>query len=43
MMTKTDFKSVDEYIATHPEDVQAILQLPAGAFAARTMALVNMT
>jgi uncharacterized protein YdhG (YjbR/CyaY superfamily) len=25
-MTKTDFKSVDEYIATHPEDVQAILQ-----------------
>ena len=26
-MAKTDFKSVDEYIATHPEDVQAILQL----------------
>jgi uncharacterized protein YdhG (YjbR/CyaY superfamily) len=25
-MAKTDFKSVDEYIATHPEDVQAILQ-----------------
>ena len=25
-MTKTDYKSVDEYIATHPEDVQAILQ-----------------
>jgi uncharacterized protein YdhG (YjbR/CyaY superfamily) len=25
-MAKTDFKSVDEYIATHPEDMQAILQ-----------------
>jgi uncharacterized protein YdhG (YjbR/CyaY superfamily) len=25
-MAKTDFKSVDEYIATHPPDVQAILQ-----------------
>ena len=25
-MAKTDFKSVDEYIATHPEDVRAILQ-----------------
>jgi uncharacterized protein YdhG (YjbR/CyaY superfamily) len=25
-MANTDFKSVDEYIATHPEDVQAILQ-----------------
>ena len=25
-MAKTDFRSVDEYIATHPEDVQAILQ-----------------
>ena len=25
-MAKTDFKSVDEYIATFPEDVQAILQ-----------------
>jgi uncharacterized protein YdhG (YjbR/CyaY superfamily) len=25
-MAKTDFKSVDEYIATHPQDVQAILQ-----------------
>jgi len=25
-MAKTDFKSVDEYIATQPEDVQAILQ-----------------
>lgn len=25
-MAKTDFKSVDEYIATHPEDVQTILQ-----------------
>jgi uncharacterized protein YdhG (YjbR/CyaY superfamily) len=24
-MAKTDFKSVDEYIATHTEDVQAIL------------------
>ena len=26
-MARTDFKSVDEYIATHPEDVQSILQL----------------
>jgi uncharacterized protein YdhG (YjbR/CyaY superfamily) len=26
MMATTDFKSVDEYIATHPGDVQAILQ-----------------
>ena len=25
-MAKTDFRSVDEYIATHPDDVQAILQ-----------------
>ena len=25
-MAKTDFKSVDDYIATHPTDVQAILQ-----------------
>jgi len=25
-MARTDFKSVDEYIATHPGDVQAILQ-----------------
>jgi hypothetical protein len=25
-MAKTDLKSVDEYIATHSEDVQAILQ-----------------
>jgi uncharacterized protein YdhG (YjbR/CyaY superfamily) len=25
-MAKTDFKSVDEYIATHSEDVQAILE-----------------
>jgi uncharacterized protein YdhG (YjbR/CyaY superfamily) len=25
-MAKAGFKSVDEYIATHPEDVQAILQ-----------------
>ena len=25
-MAKTDFKSVDEYIATHPEEVQPILQ-----------------
>lgn len=25
-MAKTDFRSVDEYIATHPENVQAILQ-----------------
>jgi len=26
MMAKTDFASVDEYIATHPKEVQAILQ-----------------
>jgi uncharacterized protein YdhG (YjbR/CyaY superfamily) len=26
MMAKTDYKSVDEYIAAQPEDVQAILQ-----------------
>ena len=25
-MAKTDFNTLDEYIATHPEDVQAILQ-----------------
>jgi uncharacterized protein YdhG (YjbR/CyaY superfamily) len=25
-MAKTNFKSVDEYLATYPEDVQAILQ-----------------
>lgn len=25
-MAKTDFKSADEYIATHPERVQTILQ-----------------
>jgi uncharacterized protein YdhG (YjbR/CyaY superfamily) len=25
-MAKTDFKSVDEYIATHPKNVQAILR-----------------
>ena len=25
-MAKTDFKSVDEYIATHPQDVQVILR-----------------
>jgi uncharacterized protein YdhG (YjbR/CyaY superfamily) len=25
-MAKSDFKSVDEYITTHPKDVQAILQ-----------------
>jgi len=30
-MAKTDFKSVDEYIATHPEDVQAILRRVRGA------------
>jgi uncharacterized protein YdhG (YjbR/CyaY superfamily) len=29
-MTKTDFKSVDEYIATHPDNVQAILQRVRG-------------
>jgi len=26
-MPNTDFKTVDEYIATHPEEVQAVLQL----------------
>lgn len=26
LMAKTDFKSMDEYIATHPSDVQAVLQ-----------------
>ena len=30
-MAKSDFRSVDEYIATHPEDVQAILQRVRGA------------
>ena len=30
-MAKTDFTSVDEYIATHPADVQAILQRVRGA------------
>lgn len=30
-MAKTDFKSVDHYIATHPENVQAILQRVRGA------------
>ena len=29
-MAKTDFKSVDEYIATHPESVQAILRRVRG-------------
>jgi uncharacterized protein YdhG (YjbR/CyaY superfamily) len=29
-MAKTDFKSVDEYIATQPENVQAILQRVRG-------------
>ena len=29
-MAKTDFKSVDEYIATHPDDVQVILQRVRG-------------
>lgn len=29
-MARTDFKSVDEYIATHPKDVQAILQRVRG-------------
>jgi hypothetical protein len=29
-MSKTDFKSGDEYIATQPEDVQAILQRVRG-------------
>jgi len=31
MSPRTDFKSVDEYIARHPEDVQAILQRVRGA------------
>jgi uncharacterized protein YdhG (YjbR/CyaY superfamily) len=30
MMAKTDFKSVDEYIATHPQNVQAILRRVRG-------------
>src|SRR6266436_1876285 len=30
-MAKTDFKSVDEYIATHPEGEQAVLQRVRGA------------
>ncbi len=30
-MAKTDFKSVDEYIATFPDDVQTILQRVRGA------------
>ena len=25
-MAKTDFKSVDDYVATHPQDVRAVLQ-----------------
>jgi uncharacterized protein YdhG (YjbR/CyaY superfamily) len=29
-MAKTDFKSVDQYIATHPVEVQAILQRVRG-------------
>ena len=29
-MAKTDFKSVDEYIATQPENVQAVLQRVRG-------------
>ena len=29
-MAKTDFKSVDEYIATHPEAVQAVLRRVRG-------------
>jgi uncharacterized protein YdhG (YjbR/CyaY superfamily) len=29
-MAKTDFKTVDEYIATHPQDVQAILRRVRG-------------
>src|SRR6266496_2494635 len=29
-MVKTDFKSVDEYIATHPEGAQAVLQRVRG-------------
>lgn len=30
-MAKTDFKSVDEYLATHPKDVRAILERVRGA------------
>jgi uncharacterized protein YdhG (YjbR/CyaY superfamily) len=30
-MAKTDFRSVDEYIAAQPEDVQAILERVRGA------------
>jgi uncharacterized protein YdhG (YjbR/CyaY superfamily) len=30
-MAKTDFKSVDEYIAAHPPEVQRILQLVRGS------------
>ena len=30
-MAKKDFKSVDEYIATHPADVQAVLRQVRGA------------
>ena len=30
-LAKTDFKSVDEYIATQPDDMQAILQRVRGA------------
>jgi uncharacterized protein YdhG (YjbR/CyaY superfamily) len=30
-MARTDYTSVDEYIATYPEDVQAILQRVRGA------------
>jgi uncharacterized protein YdhG (YjbR/CyaY superfamily) len=30
-MAKTNFKSVDQYIATHPDDVQVILQRVRGA------------
>jgi len=30
-MAKAAFKSVDEYVATHPEDVQAILRRVRGA------------
>jgi uncharacterized protein YdhG (YjbR/CyaY superfamily) len=33
-MAKTDFKSVDEYLTTQPEDVQAILQRVRGAIRA---------
>jgi uncharacterized protein YdhG (YjbR/CyaY superfamily) len=29
-MAKTDFKSVDEYIATHPKEVRAVLQRVRG-------------